>query len=478
MSAWPAAVYLLPEIFLAGGALLILLCGAAFPRRNMASLSLAALVALTAALFALIFRPHVDPVAGLLSGGGWGILFRIIVIFAASTVVFLSHDYVRDAGMPAAEYYVLVLTATIGMMITAASAHFLMLFLGVELMSLSFVLLAALKPGDARSKEAALKYLMYSLVASAFLLFGLAVVYALWGSWDMALVGQRAAAGDVSAAAGLALIFLAAGLAFKIGLVPCHMWIPDVYDGAPATVAAFLSVGPKAASLAAAATIFTKVFGPQGDIWEPVLIFMSVASMLWGNLAALAQRSLKRMMAYSSIAHVGYLAMAVLAAARDPLEGLGSLGFYLFTYTFFNIGFFALLVWGEGKDGRGPYLKDVGGLGRRQPLAGAALALFLLALAGIPPTAGFMAKFWIFLAAVRADMVGLAVIGVLASVVGAVYYLRVLYYLYLKESPAENAVSLGLNVGFYSLVLAALATVWFGLWPSPLLELVRRASLP
>lgn len=471
---WRIFLYLVPELIQVGGVLAILIWGMLFPRKESPGQSLFVLLVLTASLFALVLGPSSNPGGQMLAAGGLTVFFRIMIVFAASLVVFLSHDYLSGAGMPATEYYLLVLLATLGMMITAGAGHLLLLFLGIELMGLSFTLMVALSPGRERSKEASLKYLMYSLIASAILLFGLSLVFGLYGTWDLELIA-RLAGGEDGRAAALAMVMIIAGIGFKIGLVPFHMWIPDVYDGSPAPVAAFLAVGPKAAAFAAAVTIFNGAFGALGDAWFPVIWIMGVLSMFWGNVAALAQRSLKRMMAYSSIAHVGYLSIGLLAAASRPIDGLTGLSFYIFTYIFFNVGFFALIIWIEDRLGKGPLLDDVAGLGRRQPFIGAALALFLLSLAGIPPTAGFMGKLWIFMAAVRADMVGLAVIGVANSALAAYYYLRVIYYLFMKEEARPPLVPF--NLGFYALILASISTLIFGIWPNLLIDILRRAAL-
>ncbi len=472
------AIHLLPELLLCAGVFLIILWGLLYPRRSSANLSLLCLLVLAVALFALFRQLVTEPggAVGMLAPGTFGAVFRVMIVLAASITVLLSHEYLLPAGLSPSDYYLLILLGTLGMMITAGAGNLLLLFLGFELMSLSFVLLAGLIPGSERSKEAALKYLLYGLAASALLLYGLSVLYGRWGSWDLGVITARAAAGNGGPAVALAMMLILAGFGFKIGLVPFHLWIPDVYEGSPPPAAAFLSVGPKVASLGAAAILFVGALGDLAGVWHPVLWGMAVLSMVWGNVAALAQRNLKRMLAYSSIAHVGYLAIGLLAAVRQPNEGLTGLGFYLFTYVFFNLGAFALVIWLEGPGGRGPLLEDVAGLGRRQPWMGAGFTVCFLALAGIPPTAGFMAKLWVFLAAVHAGMTALAVIGVLASVLGAFYYLRVVWYLYFKE-PEEGSEGrrVPLNIGAFGLLLCVAATVWFGVWPGPLLELLRRA---
>jgi NADH-quinone oxidoreductase subunit N len=470
--------YLLPELVIVAGILFLLAWGLISPRGSSPWLSYIVLGILIATLVMLIlYKPELDGGA-LILDGPFPVVFRIMIVFAAALIVFLSHDYLPRQEILPMEYYLLILLSTLGMMFTAAASHLLIFFLGIELMGLSFYIMVAMIPESLRSKEAAIKYLIYGLLASGIMLFGMSIIYGIWGSWDVVEIG-RLAAGAPGAAGALALALLLTGIGFKIGLAPFHMWVPDVFDGSPAPVAAFLSVGPKIATFAAGSAILLKAFPDLSVVWIPFLGGMAVLSMIWGNLAALAQNSLKRMIAYSSIAHVGYIAIGLLAATRRPSEGLIGVSFYLFTYMFANIGLFALIVWMEEKGGEGPTLDDVAGLGRRRPALALAFTLFLVALAGIPPTSGFMAKFWVFMAAVRAKMVGLAIVGVLTSAVAVFYYVRVVYYFFMKEPATEGVKGASsLNIGLYVVLLAALTTIWFGIWPEHLLNFVQQARLP
>lgn len=471
----------LPELTLTLGLVVILLAGIARPGRRQPNLSLVAQAAVTIALLETIYGSMVGTGASLALShplGSLPLLFRMMILFATSLVIFLAHDSLEGSLLPPSETYILLLSATIGMLLTAGADHLLLLFLGIEITSLSTVLLIALRPGSVEAKEASLKYLLYGLAASSVLLFGFTLVYAWGGRWDMAGLAALGATGQGGVVLGGALTLILAGFGFKLALAPFHLWAPDVYAGAPAVVTSFLATGPKLAVFAAAASLLVAVWGGNAGLWTGILAAMLILSMCWGNLAALAQRNLKRMMAYSGIAHVGYAGIGLLVATQRPEEGLGGLGFYLFTYLFANIGFFALLIWMEDSEGRGPSLETVAGLGKRQPWLGALMAVFLLALAGIPPTAGFMAKFWVFFPAVRAGWLWLVVIALLNSALGAFYYLRVLYTLFLKDADGGIRPVVTFNVGLFALFLAALVSLWFGVWPGLLLNLFHYAATP
>ncbi len=460
----------LPEVVVAAGALAILAWGALRPSRTGPGVSFMALAALTAGVLTMIMPGFAGGEGASLTGEAF--IYRVTVLFAASLTVFLSHEYILVSLMPATEYYVLLLLSTVGMMLVAGAADYLVFFLGLELMSLPLVLMCAIGRGSSAPKEAAVKYLLYGLTASAVLLFGLTMIYGIQGSWE--LDGGDFRAGG--AAAAVALVLVLVGLSFKMGLVPFHMWMPDVLSGSPAPVASFIATGSKVAVFAFAGRALATSLGDFSPIWFAILQVSAVASMLWGNLSALAQRDVKRLMAYSGVAHAGYLAVALLAADRLPEESLASLGFYLFAYVFMTAGCFALFAAIE-TPGERLTTERLAGLGRRHPVVGAAMALFLFGLAGLPPTSGFMAKFWVFLAAVHADLTWLAVVGVVASAIGAVYYLRLVRVIFMDQ-PTGGAPPVVPGIGVFALLLAVLATIWLGVMPGRFLEFIRYTTHP
>jgi len=402
------------------------------------------------------------------------IVLLLTIVVAGVFLVLMSLKYLPRQGMNRGEYYALVLLALSGLMIMVASPNLLVIFLGLEVLSVSSYALAGLKKNDPRSTEAAVKYFLMGSFASAFLIFGLALVYGTAGSLEFgrvwaALPGLGAGRGTPFWA-GLALIV--AGFGFKLALAPFHMWAPDVYEGAPTPVTAFYSVGPKLAGL----VVLLRFLGPlgSGSGRRPVLFWLlwavAALTMVIGNLGALRQRNLKRLLAYSSIAHSGYALIAVLAA-----DG-ASLLFYLLAYLFMNAGAFGILI-AMSRDGvEYQNLEDFAGAGQRHPWLAAMFAAFLVSLAGFPPTAGFLAKFYVFSAAVRQGHIALAVIAVLASLVSVFYYLRVIVFMYMREP--EREVEIGRENPALDLVLflCLYGVIQLGIWPGNVLVLIRHAA--
>jgi NADH-quinone oxidoreductase subunit N len=359
-----------------------------------------------------------------------------VFILGAALTVLISRQYLEDYGKNLGEYYALLLFATVGMMLMAAGAHMIMIFLGLEIMSIAVYVLAGLFREDLRSNEASLKYLILGSFSSAFLLFGMAMLYgAAGGTLFLNELPQRLAA-DAAAypMALLSIGLLVVGFGFKVASAPFHMWTPDVYEGAPTSVTAFMAVAVKAAAFAAFARVFFLVFPAMKVDWNMLLWVLAVVTMTIGNVAAIAQTNIKRMLAYSSIAHAGYLLVALVAANQ---LGAVSLLYYLLAYTLMNLGAFGVVILvGRKKDS---YLNiyDYSGLAGQHPVLAAAMALFMFALAGIPPTAGFVGKFYIFSAAVQAGYIWLAIIGVMNSLVSVFYYLRITVLMYMKPAEAD-----------------------------------------
>jgi NADH-quinone oxidoreductase subunit N len=423
--------------------------------------------------------------AGMLVLNDWAVFFKVLFAVGAALTILMSSRYLEAHGRHLGEYYALVLFAVIGMDLMAASRDFIAFYVALELMAISSYILAAFFRYRVRSNESALKYFLTGSFASAIMLYGISLVYGYAGSTNFQAVPQALAGtagpGTAGPAAGvlLAVFLVAIGLAFKVSAAPFHMWTPDVYQGAPTPVAAFFSVGPKAAAFSVIIVAFVLAFPGQAREWGIFFIVLSILTMVVGNVFALVQTNVKRMLAYSSIAHAGYL-----------LAGIGAMGWsantypahgvllYLAAYTFMNLGAFGVLAYlkTQSPDKFDYSLKSMAGLGRRSPWAAVLLSVFLLSLAGIPGTAGFIGKFYVFGGIVRADLVWLAVIGVLLSAVAVYYYLRVIIYMFFKEPEEEYVVKEPISGGMAAaLAVSAIATVVIGILPSWLWDAVTSA---
>ncbi len=405
----------------------------------------------------------------------FALFVNVVICYAAALVVLLSIDYLGRSGTETGEYYALVLFATSGMMLLAAAGDLIVLFLALELMSLSLYVLAGLFKRELASSEASMKYFILGAFAASFLLYGIALIYGATGTTNL----DRIASASVGRAhepllvVGLGLLLV--GFGFKISSVPFHMWTPDVYQGAPTSVTALIATGSKAAAFAALIRVLvTALRGAQPD-WTPLLWGVAVLTMTVGNVVAIAQSNLKRMLAYSSIAHAGYMLVGVVAGGS---AGTGAVLFYLLTYTFTTAGAFGVITLCERARAEAVEVDDYAGLGRRHPLLAAGLGLFLLSLIGIPPLAGFVGKFYLFGAAVRAGYVWLAVIGVLNSAVAAYYYLRVIVYMYMREPDGAGAALVPSFAGGLALAIALVGIVLLGLMPAPFVDLAQAAVAP
>ncbi len=403
-------------------------------------------------------------------------LHLVFVAIAALTILF-GPDYLVPRGLPVAEFAATLVFALSGAMVVAASADLLVLFLGLELMVIPGYMLAGYHKRDALSTEGAIKYFLLGSFSSAIFLFGLAFIWGLTGSTrieDVAGTLDRVVQGRATLSPGLAMgmAFLTTGVAFKIAAVPFHYWTPDAYQGSPTPVTGYLSVGPKIGAFALILRVFAEALWPLRDEWLIVIFVLAALTMTLGNLVALTQDNVKRMLAYSSIAHTGYMLVGLAAYAGGQIEGLEGLLFYAAAYTFMNLGVFAVVAALQKRPGVTSRLETFAGLGRREPLLGAFMVLFLLSLVGIPPTAGFFGKAYVILAAVQGGgwLTLLAVIAVLNAAAAAFYYLRVIVYMYMREpanEPPPVAHGALLRVG---LVITAVMTIALGLFPSPFLD--------
>ena len=409
--------------------------------------------------------------------------FRILAILTAMLGTLFAADYIEERGMPLGEFYSVLALLTLGAMLVGASVDLIMIFLGIELMSISTYILAGFARNDKLSNEGALKYFLLGTFATAILVYGMAWLYGMTGSTNLVQIATRVQAlgteGPLGSGMTLAIVLLVVGLGFKIAAVPFHMWTPDAYQGAPTPVTAIMSVGPKAAGFAAIIRILIEGLGAAYQQWVPLIIVLAILTMTVGNVIGLMQNSVKRMLAYSSIAHTGYLLVGVAAfqpaLARDPAtnDAVASILFYLFSYIIMNIGAFGLIIWLQHNRGT-EFLDDFRGLSSWAPGPAFMMMVLLLSLTGIPPTIGFFGKYYVFVAALRADLGWLAVIGVLNSAVAAFYYLRVIWYMYFEPPRAERTpMPAGLLVG--SLALTAVLVFVFFVAAGPVLDMARQA---
>lgn len=373
--------------------------------------------------------------SGALSLDSFSAYFNIIFLVGAFLAVILSKDYLTNITKYSNEFYALILFSTSGMMILASAQEFMTLFLGFEIMSISVYILSAFNRKSVRSTEAGIKYLILGGFSSAILLYGIALLYGASGSVYLTEIVSKFDPTNPLFLAGSGLVLV--GLIFKLGAFPLHQWVPDVYEGAPMPVTAFMSVGVKAAAFAILLRVIFEGFVEIQLSIMPVLWIIAVFTMIVGNIAAIAQKSVKRMLAYSSIAHAGYALVGVVAAYGGNELAVSSVIYYLFAYMFMNLGAFGVLAY-LSKDGKEcETFEDLSGLWKKRPYIALALGVFMFSLAGIPPTIGFFAKYRIFLSAVEAGFYWLAVIGILSSVISAYYYIRVLVYAYMKDDTAS-----------------------------------------
>ena len=395
----------------------------------------------------------------------------LFVAIAALTILFAT-DYLEPRGLPMAEFAAVLVFAVTGAMLVAGSTDLLLLFVALELMVLPGYMLAGFARNDPYSTEGAIKYFLLGSFSSAILLFGLAYVWGMTGSTHVDVVAAAlanvAATGKIAPGLAMGLAFMTVGVAFKMAAVPFHYWTPDAYQGSPTPVTAYLSVGPKIGAFAIALRLFVGALGPLKADWLPVVIVLAAATMTLGNLVAITQDNVKRMLAYSSIAHTGYILVGLAAYAVGQASGLSAILFYGAAYTFMNMGAFAVVTAIQRRPGVTSQIGTFAGLERRDPWLGALMALFLLSLTGIPPLAGFWAKAYVILAAIQAGgwLTVLAVLAMLNAAAAAFYYLRVVVYMYMREPAGEVAPSSPGQLFRMGLAVTGVATLIFGLFPA------------
>jgi len=404
----------------------------------------------------------------------FGLYFKELIFIISGLTLFISIGYVRFRGINQGEFYSLILFATLGMMIMVSGADMLSIYLGLELNAIACCTLVGFLRGRVKSNEAALKYFVLSLFSSGVLLYGISLIYGVTGEINLVRIAHfLAAEGGLShPMLHLGLVLLVGGFGFKVAYVPFHMWVPDVYEGAPISVAAFLSLGPKAAGLAAILRIIMIAVLSIKLEWSVVFWIISAVTMTLGNIVALSQTNLKRLLAYSGIAHAGYMMIGLVAAAYSPELGISGIAFYLLCYSFFNIGPFGIIILLSTKDKSYDLIEDFNGLGERSPMTAFVMTIFLLSLAGIPPTGGFVAKFLIFAAAVKAKLYWLMIIGIINSAIALFYYLRVIVAMYANEPQPELSINTSPALVF-ALATMVIMTLITGIYPSWLIDFAR-----
>ncbi len=476
-------VAMMPEVFLTGWVLLLLLVVAwqhrsAEDQRLVARLSLAGLfVTLGLVLVYWLRGPEAEGLEVMVALDGFRFATAAVFLIGAILAVAVSQQYLGRERILVPEYYVLILLATIGMMFMGGGADLVVIFLGLELMSVAVYVLAGINRRSVFAAEAALKYFLLGAFASAFLLYGIALIYGATGTTNLTLIYvQISAIGlqtDAMLIVGIAMLLI--GFGFKVAAVPFHMWTPDVYDGAPTPVTAFMAAAVKAAAFAALVRILVQALAPMDAVWTEALWWLAAITMVVGNVVALAQRRLKRMLAYSSIGHAGYILVAV-ASGTDL--GTAALLYYVLVYTLMTVGAFAVLaVAGRGGE-RDTLIDDLNGLGSRRPWLAFAMTVFMLSLLGFPGTAGFIGKWYILSAAVQAEQLKLAIVLVGASILSAGYYLPVIMAMYMKAPASETAHADTRAVGAVRWVIGVTAALLllFGVWPNAMLDLAREES--
>jgi NADH-quinone oxidoreductase subunit N len=469
-----------PELVLCGFGMLVMLLAPVVPRERQSILSAISLLGAGLALAATRYpATHAGAAySGLLRADSFSLFVHWIVCGVAALVILGSMHYLEREHLETGEFCALVLLATAGMGVMASAQELVTAFIGLEMSSISSYILASYRRDSPRSNEAAMKYFLLGSFATAFFLYGIALVYGATGTTRVNAMAQAAAGGATGTLLKLGLAFLLVGLAFKVAAAPFQVWTPDVYEGAPAPVTALLSTGPKAAAFALALRILADV-GAASQVWFWALWVAAALSMFAGNLAALVQTSLKRMLAYSSIAHAGYILTALAAAAAaDHFEaGIAAALFYLVGYALVKMG--AFLIVGElgGENERYLEISDFAGLARRQPAMAACLSLFLLSLLGLPVTAGFLGKFYVFDAALESRLFWLAILLAINSVIAAYYYLRVIVAMYMREPEQEIAAQPVPWTLSFALWITAAGTIYVGLFPAHVIGFATQAAL-
>jgi NADH-quinone oxidoreductase subunit N len=455
-----------PELLIAAGALVLLMIGAFSGERANGLVSSLAVALLLTALALVVLFPQDGHVFGrAFVSDPFSRFMKVLTLVGSVVTLVMSAGFAKEEKFDKFEFPILVLLATLGMLLMISANDTLSLYLGLELQSLALYVVAAINRDNVRSTEAGLKYFVLGALSSGMLLYGISLVYGFTGHTGFEAIAQAISGGERQLGVVFGLVFILAGLAFKISAVPFHMWTPDVYEGAPTPVTAFFASAPKMAAMALLTRVVIETFQPITHDWQQVVVFIAIASMVLGAFAAIGQRNIKRLMAYSSISHMGY---ALVGLAAGTVVGVRGVAIYMLIYLVTTLGTFAFILAMRRKDGNVEQISDLSGLSRTNPIMATILTILMFSLAGIPPLAGFWGKWYTFLAAMQANLYALAIIGIVASVVGAFYYLRIIKIMWFDEPagafvPVAGELRLvlgvsGLLVLFYVLVGGPVST--------------------
>ena len=459
-----------PLLIICGGILLSLIVEMFYSKSEIILPWLSIAVFVSTAYYSLLSAYQEGIVfSSMLAVGGIVHIFYFIFNFGAAIVVLLSIDHIKKVGIYFGEFYILMQSAVLGMMFLASAKDLVMVFIGLEQMSVCFYILTGFNRKRSSSNEAALKYFLLGAFASGFVVYGMALIYGAVGSLAISSISFYLVSNTPGVIFVVGLLLFIIGFSFKIAAVPFHMWVPDVYQGAPTTVTAFMSTGGKAAAFSALLVVLVPVFtNLVKNNFIPLLSTLAVVTMLYGAIVAIAQTDLKRMLAYSSIAHAGYMLIGLAAGNQDGITGIV---FYLAAYTFMNLGAFGVLSLIESKDNVQVDLQSYTGLAAKYPLLAALLTIFMFALAGIPPFAGFFGKYFVFVSAIEANLTWLAVIGVISSAISAYFYLRVVVVMYFKstDSPIDVEPSYYALLGIF---ISALLVLVLGVFPNSVIQFI------
>ena len=462
----------LPEIVLALCAMAILILGVLRKDDSTFLCTMLAVGALAVTAMLVISTPDAAGYRSLFAVDGFARFMKLLVLVGSALASIMALDYNEKEGIARFEFPVLILLCTTGMMVMCSATNLMTLYMGLELQSLAIYVMAAFARDQVRSAEAGLKYFVLGALASGLLLYGISLTYGFAGTMQFAELGRvLASPGAVSPGLVVGVVFIIAGLAFKLSAVPFHMWTPDVYEGAPTPVTAFMSTAPKVAAVALLLRALEQPFGHILSQWSGLIVLISIASMLLGSLAAIGQKNIKRLMAYSSIGHIGYALVGLAVGTPDGIRGTM---IYMVTYVFMSAGVFACIIAMRRRGRALDKISDLAGLARTDPALALAMGVFMFSMAGIPPFSGFFGKLYVFLPAVQSGYWTLAVIGVLTSVVGAFYYLRVIKVMYADDAePAFDTRPMSLS--FVAGVGAVFTTLFF-IFPAPIVAAANTAA--
>ena len=459
---------ILPELSIFISAVLLLIVGLFV--KNIKLIINLAIITLIIAIILVFVQPVQSAFNNSLTIDEFSKIAKTLILIGSLASIVMYHSSREDLNINLFEYPILILLATIGMMIMVSANDLIAIFIGLELQSLTLYVLAALNRNHLASSEAGLKYFLLGALSSGLLLFGLSYIYGFTGNTNLNLISTTVTSGNIGLIIGI--VFVCSGIAFKVSAVPFHMWTPDVYEGAPTPVTAFFALAPKVAAIALAVRFLIVGFGDIAFDWQQIIIFLSIVSMVFAAFAAIAQKNIKRLMAYSSIGHVGY---ALIGLACGTPQGISSLVIYLSIYLIMNIGVFSFILSMKNKGEYYENISDLSGLYKTHPYYSVVITILMFSLAGIPPLAGFFGKFYIFIAAIESNLLLLAIVGILASVVGAFYYLRIIKVIYFDESKNSfdgfSQRSLGSLTHPYAILILI-----FCLYPLPLIKISNYAA--